>query len=57
MATKTNTIEKNGRLKVPTLPSVFSRAIKANSEWPEKVSSFFLSHFIQIGVFRFRIEG
>jgi hypothetical protein len=41
MATKTNTIEKNGRLKVPTLPSVFSRAIKANSEWPEKVSSFF----------------
>ncbi|RZB38609.1 C20orf24 -like [Asbolus verrucosus] len=36
MSTKTKTVEKNGTTKSSELKSVFSRAITANSEWPDK---------------------
>ncbi|KAJ3663514.1 hypothetical protein Zmor_007769 [Zophobas morio] len=36
MSTKTKTVEKNGTLKPSELKSVFTRAITANSEWPDK---------------------
>ncbi|CAH1119653.1 unnamed protein product [Phaedon cochleariae] len=35
MSTKTKQIEKNGTSKL-SLPSVWSRAFKSNSEWPDK---------------------
>lgn len=38
MSTKTKTVEKNGSSKITYSKSVWSRALTANSEWPDKVS-------------------
>lgn len=39
MSTKTKIVEKNSTNKSNELKSVVSRAITANSEWPDKVMS------------------
>lgn len=38
MSTRTKTVERNGSSKAVCSKSVWSRALTANSEWPDKVS-------------------
>lgn len=43
MSTKTKTVERNGSAKISSECSIWTRAITANSEWPDKVRTVCLT--------------